>query len=107
MTRALIIEPGAEADIEDGYGWYEERQSGLGRRFIEELDSTFLRVVENPGSYQEAVPAIRRAVTHTFPYLVFFTFNAQAAQIVEGGDTRRKRRDGDGRHDAVREVRGA
>ncbi len=82
MTRALIIEPGAEADIEDGYGWYEERQAGLGRRFIEELDSTFLRVVENPGSYQEAVPAIRRAVTHTFPYLVFFTFNAQAVHVL-------------------------
>ena len=29
MSRELIVEPGAQADIEDGYGWYEERQSGL------------------------------------------------------------------------------
>lgn len=56
MTRALIIEPGAEADIEDGYGWYEERQSGLGRRFIEELEITYQRLVENPESYQQAAP---------------------------------------------------
>jgi len=82
MSRELIIKPGAEADIEDGYGWYEERQAELGRRFIEELDTTFERVVQNPSSYQEVVPDIRRAVTHTFPYLVFFTFNTQAVHVL-------------------------
>ena len=48
MSRTLIVEPGAEWDIEDGYGWYEERHPGLGVRFIDELDTTLLRVVENP-----------------------------------------------------------
>ena len=51
MSRILIVEPGAESDIEDGYGWYEERHSGLGARFIGEVDTIFLRVVENPASY--------------------------------------------------------
>ena len=82
MSRALIVEPGAQSDIEDGYGWYEERQSGLGQRFIEELDTSLVRLVDNPTSYQEVTPNIRRAVTHTFPYLVFFTFNAQAVYIL-------------------------
>jgi toxin ParE1/3/4 len=82
MSRALIVEPGAQSDIDDGYGWYEERQSGLGRRFIEELDTAFLRLTDNPASYQEVMPHIRRAVTHTFPYLVFFTFDSQAVYIL-------------------------
>ena len=82
MSRALIVEPGAEGDIEDGYGWYEERQSGLGRRFIEELEAVLLRVVENPASYQEVAPEIRRAVPRTFPYLVFFTFTVHAVHVL-------------------------
>ena len=82
MSRTLIVEPGAQSDIEDGYGWYEKRQPGLGQRFIEELDIAFSRLVENPASYQEVMPQVRRAVTHTFPYLVFFTFNSQAVHIL-------------------------
>jgi plasmid stabilization system protein ParE len=82
MSRALIVEPEAQADIKDSYGWYEERQSGLGQRFIDELDLAFLRLLDNPASYQEAIPDIRRAVTHTFPYLVFFTFSPEAVYIL-------------------------
>lgn len=82
MSRALIVEPGAQVDIEGGYGWYEERQSGLGRRFVEELDTTFERLVENPTSYQEVFPEVRRAVTRTFPYLVFFTHDALAVHVL-------------------------
>ena len=82
MSRILIVEPGAESDIEDDYGWYEERHSGLGARFIGEVDTTFLRVVENPASYQEVMPQIRQAVIHVFPYLVFFTHTAEAVCIL-------------------------
>ena len=82
MSRELIVELGAESDIAEGYGWYEERQSGLGSRFLEELDTAFARLAENPASYQEVMPNIRRAVTHTFPYLVFYTFTAQAVYIL-------------------------
>ncbi len=82
MSRVLIIEPGAEGDIEDGYGWYEERHSGLGLSFLAELEAAFQRVVENPASYQEVAPEIRRAVPRTFPYLVFYTFNTHAVHIL-------------------------
>ena len=41
MTRRLIVCPGAETDIQDAYEWYEERQEGLGRRLIEELEQAF------------------------------------------------------------------
>lgn len=82
MTRVLIVERGAQSDIEDGYDWYEQCQSGLGVRFVDEMNSAFLRIFENPGSYPQIMPEIRRAVAHTFPYLVFFTFDAQSIFIL-------------------------
>ncbi len=82
MSRSLIVEPEAETDILDGYIWYENREEGLGSRFIEELESAFNRVAANPMSYQEAEPDIRRSVTHVFPYLVFFSFDDDAVYVL-------------------------
>ena len=82
MSREVIVESGAESDIAEGFGWYEERQPGLGSRFLGELDTAFTRLAENPASYQEVMPNIRRAVTHTFPYLVFFTFTPKAIYVL-------------------------
>lgn len=72
MSRKLIVTKGAEADILDGYLAYEERQEGLGRRFMDEIERAFDRILPNPLLYQEVETDIRRAVTHTFPYLVFY-----------------------------------
>ena len=69
MSRKLIITKEAEADILDGYLSYEEKQEGLGLRFMDEIELA----VETD---------IRRAVTHTFPYLVFYTLDKQTVQIL-------------------------
>ena len=82
MSRRLIVKAGAEVDITDGYVWYQERQSGLGVKFVEELDAAFQRIVDNPASYQEVMPDVRRAVVHTYPYLAFFTFDSEAIYIL-------------------------
>jgi toxin ParE1/3/4 len=73
MSLALTVSPGAESDILEAFDWYEQRQEGLGRRFIGELDSTFSRILEDPLAYREDLPGIRRSLLHVFPYLVFYT----------------------------------
>lgn len=66
MSRALIVTKEAEADILDGYLSYEEKQRGLGLRFVDEIEFTLDRIIPNPFLYQEVEPDIRRAVAHTF-----------------------------------------
>jgi len=66
----------------DGVEWYEERQTGLGWRFVEEVDAAFDRLSTNPASYQEVLPGVHRTVVHVFPYLVFFTFDLDAIHIL-------------------------
>lgn len=75
MRLELNVSPGAEADVLDAYTWYEERQSGLGRRFIGQLDLAFARIQSEPLAYQEDLPMIRRCVLHVFPYLVFYALS--------------------------------
>jgi plasmid stabilization system protein ParE len=82
MSRTLIVTKEAEADILDGYQSYEEKRRGLGLRFLDEIGLTFDRIIPNPYQYQEVESDIRRAVAHTFPYLVFYTFDENAVQIL-------------------------
>ena len=48
MKLALVIEPAAEEDIIIGYRWYEERQVGLGTKFLNALEALFDQILENP-----------------------------------------------------------
>lgn len=82
MSFGLIVSPSAEADILDAFSWYEERQSGLGRRLIGELDLAFSRIQSEPLSYQEDLPGIRRCVLHVFPYLIFYTLSYERVEIL-------------------------
>ena len=82
MSLDLTVSPSAEADILEAFSWYEERQSGLGPRFIGELDLAFARIQSEPLSYQEDLPMIRRCVLHVFPYLVFYTLLGGRIEIL-------------------------
>ena len=64
MKLALVIEPDAEEDISIGYRWYEERQVGLGTKFLDALEALFDQILENPQLYEELIPGVRRSVTN-------------------------------------------
>ena len=92
MSLSLVVSPGAESDILEAFVWYEERQDGLGRRFIGELDLAFSRALEDPFSYREDLPGIRRALMHIFPYLVFYTLREDSVEILFARQTSRRAR---------------
>lgn len=45
MTYAYQIHPLVEQDFEEGYIWYEERQKGLGERFINAVDAKIKQIL--------------------------------------------------------------
>ena len=82
MSRAPIVTKAAEADILQGYRSYEEKQRGLGLRYLDEIEAAFDRVTSNPFHYQEVESDIRRAVAHMFPYLVLHTFDEEWVNVL-------------------------
>ena len=53
MSFSVRVRPRARKDIEEASRWYESQQSGLGNEFVDEVQSTFSRIGENPSSYPE------------------------------------------------------
>jgi len=73
VTLKLVIKPAAESDLLEIFTWYEDRQSGLGAIFIDEIESCFDLILKHPKNFQEIDKDIHRAVTRVFPYCVFYT----------------------------------
>ncbi|MFZ4397449.1 MAG: type II toxin-antitoxin system RelE/ParE family toxin [Kiritimatiellia bacterium] len=72
MTRLLFIRPEAEAEMAEAFDWYEARVPGLGSDFLSCLDVIFHSLAQTPQQYPLVHRTVRRALTHRFPYEVFF-----------------------------------
>lgn len=55
MKYTYQIHPLVEKDFEDGYIWYEEKQKGLGERFVNAVDTTIKHILQNPEAYGSRV----------------------------------------------------
>ncbi|MBI5315370.1 MAG: type II toxin-antitoxin system RelE/ParE family toxin [Nitrospirae bacterium] len=79
MARRLVVQPQSDLDIQAATVWYEDQQSGLGARFLNELDQLFLRIVANPRQFPRVDDEVHPALLRHFPYGVYF--HAEEASI--------------------------
>ncbi|MEM9460046.1 MAG: type II toxin-antitoxin system RelE/ParE family toxin [Myxococcota bacterium] len=72
MNPALVLREAAFDDIDAAERWYEEKEPGLGTRFVDAVERTLALVGENPQAYPVVENTIHRAVVRKFPYSVFY-----------------------------------
>jgi plasmid stabilization system protein ParE len=68
MTYTLVVEPEAEAEIDEASRWYEAQNPGLGAEFLRVVDAAFGALQRNPLQYQIVYRQVRRAGLRRFPY---------------------------------------
>ena len=78
----LVIRPEAEADIGQGYSWYESQQLGLGASFLAELSRCFSEIEREPLRFRRVRSEARRALLRRFPYAVFFIHEPDYISII-------------------------
>ena len=83
MKYVIVIDPMADADMEEAGDWYETQQPGLQQEFLAELQSTIRLVSLNPYAFHplKARAQVRRALANRFPYRVFFTVESDEVYI--------------------------
>jgi toxin ParE1/3/4 len=74
MVEHLVLSPRATAEIATAYRWYEERNQGLGERFLDRLDACVLKIRRNPEFFEQISDVCRFAILRQFPYAVYFDF---------------------------------
>ena len=62
----------AEVEFFEAAGRYEDQSSGLGRRFITEVDASLQRALQHPAIYARLYRGIRGVSVRGFPYTIYF-----------------------------------
>ena len=83
MSYRLQVRLAAEADVAEAAHWYDERQLGLGDKFVREVDQAIARVIENPLAFPVILRRheVRRALTKRFPYRIFFSLKSDTVVV--------------------------
>jgi plasmid stabilization system protein ParE len=68
MNRGLIVEPEAEAEIDDAARWYDAQNPGLGADFLRAVQVALAAVQRNPFQYQSVDGEVRRVSVRRFPF---------------------------------------
>ncbi len=83
MKYDVTIFQKARLDILQAIAWYENESSGLGVRFWDELNKTFLRISDHPSRFSLADERteIRRCIPKRFPYKIYFYTNEAMKRV--------------------------
>ena len=74
MDAELIIAPEAQKDLEEAYGWYEDRRPGLGEEFLGCVDARIQAIRRIPELYPKIYEKYRRSLVRRFPYTIFYEY---------------------------------
>ena len=74
MAVELIISPEVQQDLDEAYGWYEDRRLGLGEEFLTCVDACIQTICRAPDLFAKVHKEYRRALVRRFPYAVFYEF---------------------------------
>ena len=69
-----------EADAATAF--YQERQSGLSKRFLDNLEDAATRIVRNPYLYKKIESNIRKCKVPHFPYALIYRTQQESLEII-------------------------
>jgi len=72
VSLPLDIHPAVRDEIDQAHDWYEQRQPGLGREFLDEIERVLAELTANPGRYGFASANTREGPLRRFPYAVYY-----------------------------------
>lgn len=71
----LSLHPEAEADIAEAITFYDQRTTGLGSDFLDEVLRAFERIELAPEAWPRLEGPVRRCLVERFPYGVYYRIN--------------------------------
>ncbi len=74
MKCRIELHSGAQKELTEAFHWYEKRLSGLGVRFIGEVNKKLVELSNYPDRYSKRKFEFREVSTNIFPYIIIYEF---------------------------------
>jgi plasmid stabilization system protein ParE len=72
VSLPLDFHPAVRDEIEDAQRWYEQRQPGLGRDFLDEVERVLTAITANPARFGFSDGDIREGLLTRFPFAIYY-----------------------------------
>jgi plasmid stabilization system protein ParE len=82
MSLPLEFHPAVRDEIDEAHEWYEQRKSGLGGDFLDEVERIHGEIIANPARWGFAEGDIREALLRRFPYAVYYRVLADRIRVL-------------------------
>jgi len=90
MSYSIFLEPKALVEMQEGFIWYEKQKDGLGDEFIEEIESCYRKLIDNPQRFSYINAIYRRIKTNRFPYVLVYEIDGNVIVIISIRHTKRQ-----------------
>ena len=75
-NHELYLHPLTQQDYDEAYTWYEDKQKGLGERFVKAVRKKIEEIILYPEVYGgRSSKKFREAQVEFFPYLIVYKMN--------------------------------
>ncbi|HLR26122.1 MAG TPA: type II toxin-antitoxin system RelE/ParE family toxin [Fodinibius sp.] len=74
--------PEARQELDRQIAKYEKKESGVGLKFLDEVEYAIGRAMANPTAWSPIDPGIRRCLTQRFPYGVVYQYREDEQEIL-------------------------
>lgn len=82
MTRAIIIRPEAQREVQAAFDWYQECGTGLGFELLRAADACLSKLKRNHFAYPLLRQSTRRALLRKFPYSILYVVHNDRIVII-------------------------
>jgi plasmid stabilization system protein ParE len=72
MNYKVELLPRARRELLEAWDWYDDKWSGLGDRFILEIERKLQQIGQTPERYPERKKGFRETSIKIFPYLIIY-----------------------------------
>ncbi len=90
--REFRVEPEVYDDLVEAADWYDERELGLGDRFLSEMQALMMAVRDRPQTFHIESGQVRWAWRKPFPYKIYYTLVEDVVRVFAVLHSARSRR---------------
>ncbi len=72
MTFHVVLSALALRELESAVDWYNEREDGLGKRFVDSVDKLLVLLSETPDIFPVKSSGFNEVLMEKFPYLIVY-----------------------------------
>ena len=74
-AHATILSSRAQKEITEAWNWYEDRQPGIGDRFLRDVRVRIEKIEQSPERYPTRFRSYKETPVPVFPFLIIYRIN--------------------------------